>query len=405
MRGSGQAADVLTRVTAGSGETDHDAAAAATPTVTPPPAPTRWAVLRSRAAAFVVRNFLLLGFAFALLVALTWPLPGRTLGAWQLGSVRALQAFNNAFVFLVSGLTLEGSELRALSSDWRGPLVGLVAILGVTPCLGFAVLRLPLRPHDFAVGLAIFAVVPTTLGVGVALTAAARGNQALALALTVSTNLLGIASVPYFLRAVLASMPGGSSVQLDASDLATKLVYTVLLPSLAGQAARRASARVARWVTAHRTLLSLFSHSNLVCIVWLTLSAASGVLLHQRAGDVFAVLAAAAGMHLALLLAMHVLCARVLRLPPRERVAVVIMSAQKSAPVAVAVITYITSSAEQQGLLAIPALLGQVTQILLGSALARTLARQVRSYEAALESEADAPAERAAGGGRRSVQG
>ena len=239
---------------------------------------------------------------------------------------------------------------------------------------------------------------------------AAEGMQALALALTVVSNLLGIATVPYFLRAVLASTPGGSVVKLDANDLATKLVYTVLIPSFVGQAARRTSSRILSFVGSHRTGLSLFSHSNLVCIVWQTLSAASAVLLRQRASDVLAVLAAAAGIHLFLLLAMHLLCTYALRMPPRERVAVVIMSAQKSAPVAVAVITYISHRPEQQGLLAIPSLLGQVTQILVGSALARMLARQVRSYEEALENEADeaAGAEmvegRAGAGTRRSVQ-
>ena len=41
---------------------------------------------------------------------------------------------------------------------------------------------------------------PTTLGVGVALTGAARGNQALALLLTVGTNLLGIVTTPFWLH-------------------------------------------------------------------------------------------------------------------------------------------------------------------------------------------------------------
>lgn len=44
-------------------------------------------------------------------------------------------------------------------------------------------------------GLTIFCVVPTTLGVWVALTAASRGNQALALLLTIATNLFGIVTV------------------------------------------------------------------------------------------------------------------------------------------------------------------------------------------------------------------
>jgi sodium/bile acid cotransporter 7 len=76
-----------------------------------------------------------------------------------------------------------------------GLLYGLVAILGITPCLGFGMLALPFQPPEFATGLALFCVVPTTLGVGVALTAVSKGNQALALLLTVATNLLGIVTV------------------------------------------------------------------------------------------------------------------------------------------------------------------------------------------------------------------
>jgi hypothetical protein len=75
-----------------------------------------------------------------------------------------------------------------------GVLYGLVAILVITPCFGFLMLMIPLQPREFATGLALFCVVPTTLGVGVALTAASKGNQALALLLTVSVHLLAIVS-------------------------------------------------------------------------------------------------------------------------------------------------------------------------------------------------------------------
>jgi sodium/bile acid cotransporter 7 len=363
-----------------------------------------------RVSAFVVANFLPLGFALAVLVSLTWPLPGRTVGSGLIADVRAVQAANNAAVFLVSGLTLNLSDFKAATSDWRAPTFGLLAILGVTPMLGFAALRLPLRPHEFAVGLAIFCVVPTTLGVGVALTAAAKGNQALALALTVSTNLLGIATVPYLLRAVLSGTPSAAVISVDPADLAIKLVFTVLVPTAVGVAARRASSRLTAWVGAHRTALSLFSHCNLVCIVWQTLSAASTTLLRQRPGDVFIVIAIAAALHLLMLAAMHVVVAYGLRLPPRERVAVVIMSAQKSAPVAVTVITYITRSGVQQGLLAIPALVGQLTQIFIGSALARNLAKQVQLAEEVQaapseeEQQQGAPSEAEAGTAARRIR-
>lgn len=366
-----------------------------------------WSALRVRVSAFVVANFLPLGFAVALLVSLTWPLPGATLGDGRIADVRALQAANNAAVFLVSGLTLNLADFTAVLRDVRAPLFGLVAILALTPCLAFGALRLPLRPHEFSVGLAIFCVVPTTLGVGVALTTAAKGNTALALALTVSTNLLGIATVPFLLRAVLAtdspgdggSGGGGATVSIDPGDLAVKLVFTCLLPTTAGIALRRSSSRLAAWVSAHKVALGLFSNANLVCIVWQTLSAASGVLLRQRAGDVLAVVALAASLHLVMLAAVHVAVTRALRLPARERVAVTIMSAQKSAPVAVTVITYITRSGAQQGLLAIPSLVGQLSQIFIGSALSRALAKQVQLWEEAQQRSSGGEGEAEEGGG------
>lgn len=49
----------------------------------------------------------------------------------------------------------------------------------------------------------------------------AGGNDALALLLTVTTNLLGVISVPFFVKAVLRSSGGAS---IDAVKLLIKLV-------------------------------------------------------------------------------------------------------------------------------------------------------------------------------------
>ena len=63
----------------------------------------------------------------------------------------------------------------------------------------------------------------------------------------------------------------------------------------------------------------------------------------------------------------YVRCARTCRLafrmPPPENIATSIMASQKSGPVAVAVIGYMTNDVAQQGLLAIPAVLGQLVQV------------------------------------------
>lgn len=64
-------------------------------------------------------------------------------------------------------------------------------------------------------------------------------------------------------------------------------------------------------------------------------------------------------------------------LPLVDGIAVLIMSSQKSAPVAVTVISYLTPDIVQQGLFAIPAIVGQLAQIFIGSALAKAFSMMV----------------------------
>ncbi|KAI3898869.1 hypothetical protein MKW92_009992, partial [Papaver armeniacum] len=67
-----------------------------------------------------------------------------------------------------------------------------VSILLLTPFFSKVILQLQLVPQEFVTGLAVFSCMPTTLSSGVALTQLAGGNTALALAITVISNLIGI---------------------------------------------------------------------------------------------------------------------------------------------------------------------------------------------------------------------
>ena len=73
-----------------------------------------------------------------------------------------------------AGLTLRTSDFRQLARHWVAVVYGIVAICLLTPFLALPIQHLPLEPEQFRVGLAIFCVVPTTLGVGVALTQVSR---------------------------------------------------------------------------------------------------------------------------------------------------------------------------------------------------------------------------------------
>jgi hypothetical protein len=132
--------------------------------------------------------------------------------------VHVVTFINICVVFFISGLTLNTDQLKnALTKRTiTGTIFAFVSIIGLTPLLGFATRHLPLQPATFATGLTIFCVVPTTLGVGVSLVTSAKvslfqveklvtcsmaaqssslsvlqGNVALAIFLTVGTNILG----------------------------------------------------------------------------------------------------------------------------------------------------------------------------------------------------------------------
>ena len=72
----------------------------------------------------------------------------------------------------------------------------------------------------------------------------AGGNGALALILTVSTNMIGIFTVPWILKAALTV----ADVSLDSIKLLTKLCLTLLVPLIIGKGIQ-ALPHVMDWVT------------------------------------------------------------------------------------------------------------------------------------------------------------
>lgn len=159
-------------------------------------------------------------------------------------------------------------------------------------------------------------------------------------------------TVPYELKLVLSTTSASTVVSVDPQNLVVKLLLTVLVPAIIGKLARDFSSTLCSFVTKHKAALSLFSTLNLAAIVWQTLSGARDTLLQQAFTSVLLVVVLGSGLHL-VLLALNALVVRyLLRLPFREGVAVMIMSSQKSAPVAVTVISYLTPNLTQQGLMA-----------------------------------------------------
>jgi sodium/bile acid cotransporter 7 len=121
----------------------------------------------------------------------------------------------------------------------------------------------------------------------------------------------------------------------------------------------------------------------LAFIVWQTLSGAQALLVAQQFVQILYVILAAIAQHLVYLAFNVAVLAAVFKMPVEEGVAVAIMGSQKSAPVAVTAITYVTKDAGIQGLLSVPCIVGQLAQIFLGAAYAPWVARRVKRVQAA----------------------
>ncbi|MDP7449277.1 MAG: bile acid:sodium symporter, partial [Candidatus Latescibacteria bacterium] len=180
----------------------------------------------TRALDFLRRQMLPVGLLTVAVIGLMWPEPGRAMARLP------TQYIAVSAIFICSGLMLRTDEIRAALRAWQATTWGVLSILFVTPVVGglFAY-RVPMDPA-FQLGLALFVCMPTTLSSGIALTTQARGNAALALLLTVVTNLAGIFTIPFVLVAVLGAL---GQVELSAWNLLVKLCLSILLPLMAGR--------------------------------------------------------------------------------------------------------------------------------------------------------------------------
>ncbi len=79
-----------------------------------------------------------------------------------------------------------------------------------------------------------------------------------------------------------------------------------------------------------------------------------------------------------LFLVFNAVIAASLRTPLPERIAVIIVASQKSAPVGITLVTCITSDSYKQGAMTVPLIIGQISQIFIGQSLANYFAARVQ---------------------------
>ena len=312
---------------------------------------------------FVRNQFLPLGLAVAALSGAVAPAPGQYMAALPTQQVAVV------IIFFCSGLLLRLDEVKAALTAWRATVWGTVAILGITPVIGaWLAFQLPLAP-EFQMGLALFCCMPTTLSSGIALTGQARGNVALAVLLTVLTNLLGIFTVPVVLTALLGLL---GEVRLSATQLLGQLLLAILLPLVVGQFLRR---WVAACVDRHRYTVGLVSNLALISVPWMKFSQSSRELGQLGPATLAGIAVSGLAIH-GLYLLLGLGSCRLLRLPLPLTKAVVLQVSQKTMPVALTVLTFLPLPVATKGLMAIPCVTTHLGQIVFDALIATRWARR-----------------------------
>lgn len=343
----------------------------------------------------IVKNFIIFALSVAVIVAFSYPFPGKEASKIVSNEIKVIEFINNVLVFLISGLTLRIEDMKSVYKYKFAVLYGLACINVLTTFIAFATIRFPFPTQRYAVGLTIFCSVPTTLGVGVALTTEAKGDKVMSLFMTVVSNMLGIITIPYLLQLYLSSGPGDTSdsghVSIDPAKLAYRLTLTVLIPTIFGIGGRRFIPGLAAIVDKYKVELGMFSMTNLMMIVWMSLSGARELIFKQDPVEILVVFFTAIVLHLFYLFVNYLVMIKGFGtcVPLKQAVSVIIMSSQKSSPVALSVIAVVASSASEKGLLTIPCILGQVGQIFVGSFLTGYFASWIVTDEASKLNAAD----------------
>ncbi|WCJ41812.1 Sodium Bile acid symporter family [Euphorbia peplus] len=287
----------------------------------------------------------------------------------------SLSKFSTCGIFFISGLKLQGKEIEEVAEAWPVAIFGLASLLLLTPLFSILILQVRLVPQEFVTGLAVFCCMPTTLSSGVALTQLAGGNPALALALTVASNLLGVLTVPFWISILLAN---GSGVSVPTAKLFRSLILTLLVPLLLGKVVRNSSEGLSMYIDKNSRILSLASTVLLSLTPWMQVSRSRDILLMVHPHVFIGTLGMGLLLHLALLgfntIALKTLSVgfggrgSVLINKKNARTLIIICS-QKALLIVVAVVEQLNGALGQPGLLVLPCVAAHINQIVVDSFL------------------------------------
>jgi sodium/bile acid cotransporter 7 len=275
------------------------------------------------------------------------------------------QAWVVAAVLFLMTLPLDASAMwRALSRP-KAVLLAVAINFGLLPLTAWAVSN-ALRP-DLALGLLIVASIPTTQASCAVWTRRAGGNDAVAVMVTVVTNVFCFLFTPFWLMTMT-----GATIDIEPLKMMLDLCLVVVLPMTVAQLARLYRP-LGSWAVRHRLPLGVAAQTGLLTMVFLG-AVQAGMKLASRAApigplDTAAMLASVCGVHLAMLYCGLGL-GRLLGVSWEDRIAVAFSGSQKTLMIGLHIAL---SPAFNNGLAMLPMVAYHVRQLLLDTLIAERL--------------------------------
>lgn len=311
----------------------------------------------------------LVGLAVAVLLAWAFPEPGAR-GGWL--QPERLNQVGVALIFFLHGASLPLAALREGTLKWRVHVLVQLCTFLVFPLFGgvlWAATDGWVNP-SLRIGLFFLCALPSTVSSSVALTAAARGDVAVAVFNATLSSLLGIVLTPLWLALVLgAGGPGPSlgSVVLD-------LVQWLLLPLAVGQICRP---WIGAWVARHKRQVGLVDRGTILMLVYTSFcdSMKSGVW-SAVSWQTVAVLTLLSFVIYGVLLSLVRVVGRRLRLSDPDQIAAMFCGSKKSLATGVPMAQIIFPNAAGLGLILLPIMIYHALQLILSGILASRWAQR-----------------------------
>ena len=167
-----------------------------------------------------------------------------------------------ASVLFLMALPLEASMMwRAVRRPW-GPLLAVAMNFGLLPLFAWSISGL--LSADLSAGLLVAACTPCTLASVSVWTRRAGGNDAIAIVVTVITNLVCFVVTPAWLKWMTGRNDAANTIQLGS--MIGQLAVQVVLPMVLAQIVRLYRP-LGRWSTKKKFELGLTAQVGILCMV------------------------------------------------------------------------------------------------------------------------------------------